>query len=236
MFAAAARRGLVLVEAFMYLSHPLTRAVLDEVRAGAVGNVRLVRTSLCYRARTVEGNARFAPQLAGGALLDVGCYCVSYSRLVAAEEPSRVEVLGHLGSSGVEDHAAGLLEFPGGVHAVFSCGISVQADNTASICGDEAHLEVPVPWKPPPRGAAFVVRSQTPPRMDGGGRAPEPVVRTIDAGGHLYGIEADAFAASVLDGAPAPVTRDHTLGNLRVLDALRARVSWGPAAQAGEGE
>lgn len=222
MFDAASSQGLLLMEGFMYRCHPLIRQALERVASGAVGQVRLVRTSFCYAARSVEHNIRFAPELGGGALLDVGCYCVDFSRLVAGAEPSSVQLVSQRHASGVDRAVAGLMEFPGGVLAQFSCAMDVQADNAAQICGDQGHLVLPVPWKPGAVGAQYTIRRQTPPRMDGGGSAPEPVTRQVDAGKPLYALEADDFAAAVLDGATPAMSPQDSLGTARALDRLRA--------------
>jgi xylose dehydrogenase (NAD/NADP) len=226
MFDAAARAGRLLVEAFMYRSHPLTHAVLDTIRGGEVGRVKLIRTSFCFRTSKLAGNIRFDPSLAGGALMDVGCYCLNFSRLIAGAEPDRFEVFGRLNESGVDDLAGGLLHFPDDVIATFQCGLLVQADNTATVSGDGGYVEIPVPWKPPRENAAYVVARSTPPKMDGvAGAAQKPRdTRHVSAPTELYGLEADDFAASVFDGAPVRVTRDDSLGNMRLLDAMRAKL------------
>src|SRR4051812_6710708 len=225
MFDVARHAGRLLVEAFMYRSHPLTRAVLDVVRGGEIGQVKLIRTSFCFRTSKLSGNIRFDPSLAGGSLMDVGCYCLNFSRLIAGEEPERFEVVGHLNESGVDDLAAGLLHFRSGIVATFQCGILVQGDNTATVSGDGGYVEVPVPWKPPRENAAYVVAHSTPPKMDGGTAAPKPrAAHTVSASTELYGLEADDFAASVFDGAPARVSPADSLGNMRLLDAMRKKL------------
>lgn len=228
MFDAARRRGLVLVEAFMYMSQPQTLAVLDEIRSGAIGEVRLVRTSFCYRTLKVDTNIRFRKDLAGGAMMDVGCYCLSFSRLMIGKEPTSVHAVGKIHHSGVDEMAAGVLGFEGGAAATFSCGMSVQADNTAYICGTEGYIEIPVPWKPPATGATYTIARSTPPKMDAvpgaAPAAPPRVTKTADAGGPLYAVEADDFAAAVLDGAPPRVSEAHTMGNMHLLDTIRRQI------------
>src|SRR5690606_33408300 len=105
---AAGRR---VMEAFMYRSHPLTRAVRDTVQRGEIGPLRLIRTSFCYRTRKIEGNVRFDPALGGGILLDVGCYCVDFARLFAGEEPQTVLAIGHRHPTGVDDGVVGSMQF-----------------------------------------------------------------------------------------------------------------------------
>ena len=226
MFDVAARAGRLAVEAFMYRSHPQTRAALDAIRGGAIGAVRLIRTSFCFRTRNVETNIRFRPELAGGGIMDVGCYCVSFARLVAGAEPTAVHAVGQVHPSGVDDLAAGTLTFPGGVVAAFSCGMGVQADNAAHVCGTEGYVEIPVPWKSAVEGSRFHVVRQTPPLMDGGPRPTTPPRETVEVPGgrHLYAYEADDFAAAALDGKAPAVSAADTIGNMRVLDEMRRQV------------
>ena len=227
MFDVAQRHGKVLIEAFMYRAHPLTHAIQESVHSGAIGEVRLIRTSFCYKVSKWQGNIRFAPDLAGGVIMDVGCYCVNFSRLFAGAEPSQIHVVHHRHESGVDDIAAAALLFPSGAIATFTCGMSVHADNTASICGSEGYIEIPVPWKPP-RDATYTIARSTPPKMENPTiQSPPPrETRTVAVEGDLYGLEADAFTATVQDGALPAVSREDTLGNQRVLDELRRQIGF----------
>jgi predicted dehydrogenase len=226
MFDVARREGRVLMEAFMYRTHPLTHAVQREVAGGAIGRVRLIRASFCFKVTKWQDNIRFNPALHGGVIMDVGCYCINFARLYAGEEPSAVHVVHHRHETGVDDLAAGTLVFPGGVIATFSCGMTAHADNTSSICGTEGYIEIPVPWKPPASGATYTVGRSTPPKMENTGTpaVPPRQTRTVTVDGDLYGLEADAFAASVFDGAAPAVNERDTLGNQRVLDEVRRQI------------
>src|SRR5688572_10284027 len=232
MFDVAERKGLVLIEAFMYRAHPLTHAVLEAVKSGAIGEVRLVRTSFCYRTTRIANNIRFDAGLCGGALMDIGCYCINFSRMFGGgAEPNVIHAAGKLHSSGVDEVVAGQMQFPNGVVASFTCGMSLQADNTAYVCGTEGYIETPVPWKPPPKDAIYAVARGIPPRQDNPGiktpgLAPVPPrdVRRVDAGKELYALEADDFAATVLDGKPPMLTRRDTVGNMHVLDEMRRQI------------
>ncbi len=229
MFDVARRRGLRVMEAFMYRSHPLMLAVVEAVHKGEIGDVRLIRTSFCYNTKKIDGNVRFDASLAGGALMDIGCYCINFSRLFAGAEPTRVAAVAKTHASAVDELTIGTLHFPGDVMATFSCGMNLHADNTASICGSEGYIDIPVPWKPPADNAVFHIAKSTPPRMDNPDSKSKPApppreTRSFSAGGDLYGIEADAFAATILDNAPPTITEADTLGNMRVLDAIRRQI------------
>jgi predicted dehydrogenase len=228
MFDAAAKADRLLVEAFMYRSHPLTKTVLDRVRGGDIGAVRLVRTSFCYRTRHIDGNIRFNRELAGGALMDIGCYCIDFARLMVGEEPSAVHAAGHLHNGGVDDLVAATMTFDRGAMASFTCGMRVQADNAAYICGSEGYIRIPVPWKPPVERAQYSLNRSTPPRMDNPKSGAPAAVPTesfhVDADRPLYALEADDFAAAVFDGVAAAIGRVDSLANMAILDAMRQQV------------
>jgi D-xylose 1-dehydrogenase (NADP+, D-xylono-1,5-lactone-forming) len=226
MFAVARKTGRILVEAFMYRSHPQTLALLETVRGGAIGPLRLIRTSFCYRTRSITGNVRFQRTLGGGSLMDIGCYCINFARLFAGAEPTSIHAIANFHSTGVDDQAAGTMVFPNNIVSSFTCGMSLHADNTAYLCGEEGFIEVPVPWKPSADIAKFIITRGNEPKMDKPkSTAPPPrEVRTIENAGDMYAIEADDFAASVLDAQPPRITREDSIGNMRVLDEMRRQI------------
>jgi predicted dehydrogenase len=246
MFDAAAAAGLLLVEAFMYLSHPQTARIVEQVRGGAIGQLRLMRTSFCYYTTRIDGNIRFDKSLAGGALMDVGCYCLSLCRLIADAEPQFIAALGRLLPGGVDEATAGLMKFPGDVMATFSCGMRVQADNTAYLCGTDGYLAIPWPWKPQQIGATWSLQRSIPPRQDmkngqdaklGNTSKAAPVAPptesfTADAPVPLYALEADDFALAVLAGAEPAMTAKQSLGNMRALDEIRRQIGLAFASDA----
>ena len=225
MFAAARSSGKTLVEAFMYRAHPQTREVMEKIRGGAIGDVKLIRSSFCYRSNRIEGNIRFDPALAGGALMDIGCYCINFSRMIAGADVVDVHASGTLHDRGVDELVAGNLKFANGIVASFTCGMRVQADNTAYICGSEGYIEVPWPWKPQPRGAKYWIRRSAPPKQDGGNTDTPPAEEfEVNAGMDLYAIEADDFAETILRGREPMVSEEETMATMRVLDQMRKQV------------
>ena len=106
MAEAFTRRGLLLAEAMMYCYHPLNRKALDMVRAGDVGEVRMARAS--FNAATSDPNdIRLRKETGGGAMLDVGCYCLSILRSIAGQEPFAIKALARMGE--VDENLAGVL-------------------------------------------------------------------------------------------------------------------------------
>lgn len=248
MFDAARSAGRLLVEAFMYVSHPLHRATADRLRSGEIGRIRHVRTSFCFRSRKIDGNVRFDRSLGGGALLDVGCYCVHFSRWVAAIAAGTAEAVEPAelwatavrhAPTGVDELVAGAMRFahPQGTDltATFACGLSLQADNTATVSGEDGYLELPVPWKPPVTDARLVIAHATPPRQDQMPPPPPPGTTTpafappvaarheqrLSVDRPLYALEADDFADAADGLRPPAVTPADSLANARTLDRLR---------------
>ncbi|MGE5609984.1 MAG: hypothetical protein ACM359_12070, partial [Bacillota bacterium] len=123
--------------------------------------------------------------------------------------------------------AAATLVFPNGTLATLTCGMTLHADNTAEICGSEGYIEIPIPWKPPQHQATYTIARSTPPRQDLAGKTPATPpreTRSVDAGMDVYGLEADAFAAVILDGQTPWLDKHDTLGNMRVLDKMRQQL------------
>src|SRR5438128_6650896 len=125
MFAAARSSRKTLGEAFMYRAHPQTREVMEKIRGGAIGEVKLIRSSFCYRTNRIDGNIRFDPALAGGALMDIGCYCINFSRAIAGADVVDVQASGVLHERGVDELVVGNLKFANRILASFTCGMRV---------------------------------------------------------------------------------------------------------------
>ncbi|HEY7003526.1 MAG TPA: Gfo/Idh/MocA family oxidoreductase [Gaiellaceae bacterium] len=143
-FAAAERAGRILMEAFMWRHSPQTAKLVQLVEGGVIGQLQLVRATFSF---PVEGrrNIRLDPGLEGGALMDVGTYCVSAARLLGGE-PERVYGEQAIGDSGVDILFAGLLRFPRGVIAEFDAGMELPRRDGLEAVGTEGSLVIPDPW------------------------------------------------------------------------------------------
>jgi predicted dehydrogenase len=99
---------------------------------------------------TDPANVRLSAELAGGALMDVGCYCVNFARMVAGSAPRRIAAVAHMAASGVDETLAGTLEYAGGAIAQISCGLASSNHNMAQIIGSAGIIEVEQSFIPPP--------------------------------------------------------------------------------------
>ncbi len=122
-FDAAERAGRLLSEAFMWRHNPQTKRLQELVAAGTIGELRLVRSVFSYSLYD-EDNIRLETEVEGGALMDVGCYNVSGSRLFGGE-PERVFGEAWFGPTGTDWSFAGTMRFPGDVVALFHCGTAL---------------------------------------------------------------------------------------------------------------
>jgi xylose dehydrogenase (NAD/NADP) len=143
MIAACARHGVQLVEAFMYRYHPQWRLVRDLVEAGTIGGPRLLRATFSFLLRD-RANIRLSSELGGGALQDVGCYCVNVARWFLGE-PTRVRGFAlDLQGAGVDTHAAAVLDFPSGALAMLSCSFETASQQIVEIVGERGRIIVPL--------------------------------------------------------------------------------------------
>jgi D-xylose 1-dehydrogenase (NADP+, D-xylono-1,5-lactone-forming) len=213
-FDAADRAGRILMEAFMWRFQPQTEQLVELVRGGAVGRLRYVRAAFGFDLPD-EANVRWLQDLDGGALMDVGCYCVSALRLVCGAEPERVSAE-QVAVGGVDARLAGVLRFPGDVLGTFDCGMDVAPRAGIEVVGDAATLLVPDPWHGPNPEIVVLRPGEEPER-----RRPERV--------DPYARELEEFSAAVEGGPPPRLGREDALGQARAIDALYRAAAEGRA-------
>ena len=129
-------------EAFMYRFHPQTERVKQMIDDGAIGDLKTMNATFTFTVRS-ETNVRLSHDLAGGALMDVGCYCVNVMRHLTGVEPYRVHALADVGTdSQVDETLTGVLAFPDGVMGHFDCGLRAYRTHTYDIRGTTGRIRV----------------------------------------------------------------------------------------------
>jgi xylose dehydrogenase (NAD/NADP) len=204
-FGAAEQRGLVLMEAFMYRHHPQIQRVTELVAKGAIGRLRLVRAAFSFLLAD-DTNVRARPELDGGALMDVGCYCVSGARLLGGR-PESVIGLQVLGATGVDMAFHGLLRFPDEVVGQFDCSFQLAHRQSLEAIGDEGSLLVGAPWRADWGGDVVVRRGDETERLE---------IAQADP----YRLELENLADAIAGVAPALLGRDDALDQAKTIDAL----------------
>ncbi len=233
MYAAADDAGVVLLEAYPYAYHPQMDATLALLAGGAVGEVRAVHAAFGFTLADAA-NVRFDPALGGGALLDVGCYAVSFARRVVGGRPARAYATARWGPTGIDLSLAGALEYPGGAVAQVACSFETAPHRHATVTGSAGVLETGYPnhTRPaPPAGPPPRPREGLRVRRGLGWDAPFEDVPVPAASGFVC--ELAAFAAMTrAPGGPAERgARARSLDDAAALDALRASARSGGAVE-----
>jgi predicted dehydrogenase len=197
--------GVVVIEAVMYLHHPLLGEARRLIQGGAVGQVRFVRGSFCICLDRPD-DVRWKPELGGGSLWDVGSYPVSFIRWIAGE-PEEVFGWQTLSESGVDESFAGLLRYKSGVLGVFDCGFHTPWRSEAQVFGTEGTLTIRQP---------YAINGESKILLRRGSEEEEVSVRDIE----VYRCEVDALTAAVLDGVPLPLPLASSRANVATISAL----------------
>jgi predicted dehydrogenase len=203
-FDAAERMGRLLSEAFMYRHNPQTKRVKELVDEGAIGELRLVRSTFSYSLYD-EDNIRLRPDVEGGALMDVGCYTVSGSRLFGAE-PEHAYGEAWFGPSGTDWVFTGTLRFPGDVIAVFDCGTAMPERDELEAIGSEGSLFLDDPWH------CFVPVIEL--RTDG--KVERIELEPVDS----YRLELENLSDAIRGEGELLLGREDAVGQARALEAL----------------
>jgi xylose dehydrogenase (NAD/NADP) len=203
-FDVAQRCERLLMEAFMYRHNPQTKRLSELIDAGTVGRVRMIRSSFSFFTDD-SANVRLQTGLDGGALMDVGCYCVSATRLLAGE-PERVSAEQVLGGDGVDVAFAAVMRFPDDVVAHFDAGLALSGRDELEVVGERGALFLDDPW-----------HCETPVielRRDDGVERIE--LDPVDS----YRLEAENFSAAIRGEAEPLLGRADALGQARAIEAL----------------
>jgi predicted dehydrogenase len=216
MFDAARRRGVYLVEGYPYRSQPQTLKMRELLDGGVIGDVRLIQGSFGFTLGAGE-NIRLHPQLAGGALMDVGTYPVSLARMIAKARPIRVHAVAEWSASGVDRALAATLVYASGLLAQITCSFNTCGHRQALIAGTNGVIQTTyLNHTSVPSEAVLQLRVGT------DKNAIDTVVQTSTTNGFLA--QADAFARLVSDGpAQWPGTApEESIDGMLTLEAILA--------------
>lgn len=224
---AARRNNVFIMEAFMYRCHPQTAKLVELIKEKVIGDVRVIHATFSFQAGFNADSRIWKNELGGGGILDVGCYPVSISRLIAGVaqgkpflDPIEVKGVGVLHpQTKVDAYAAAVLKFPGDIIATVATGVGTNHENGVRIYGSEGWIFIPSPWIPARDGGKVTITVK-------GKNDKEPREIAIETTDFLYGIEADTVAKYVDQReatSPAMSTED-TLGNMLALDRWRESI------------
>ena len=215
MVDACADAGVVLMEAFMYRLHPSWVTVREAVASGRIGSLRAIQSWFSYY-NDDPANIRNIPAAGGGALYDIGCYCIDLSRLLFGAEPTAVSAsVVRDPTMGIDVLTSAILEFPGGRVASFTCSTRLETDQRVHVYGTNGRIEVEIPFNIPPDRETRVTITR------GASGPVEPPTETLTfPAADPYTVEAEHFAAVVIDGVTPQFPISDAVSNLRVVEQI----------------
>jgi predicted dehydrogenase len=206
---AFAERDLLLMEGIMYRYHPLTRNVKQMVDEGLIGEVRMVHAQFNADPGDPD-DIRLRKETGGGALLDVGCYCVSVMRLLSGQEPESARALATFNENDVDVGFVGTMQFPDGVVGHLGAGLRTQFDCSYGVCGSKGRLLVDwgalCAWP----GEDFSIKHWE-------GEDFEEIV--VPAANH-YALMIEDYSAALLEGRAPMIPVSESVQNMEALDLL----------------
>jgi predicted dehydrogenase len=214
VFDVAEAQGLVCMEAFMWRHNPQTRRLEQLVAGGAIGELRVIRSDFGFTLDPGSGDVRLSQDLEGGALADLGCYCISATRLLAGE-PESVVARQVLAPSGVDLRIGGTLAHAADVLAELYCGFDLPRRHALEVIGSEGSILVEDPWHCLRVGLRLTRGSE---------------LETIEIEqANSYRLELENLSRAIR-GEEAPLLgRDDAMGQARTIAALRQAARSGQA-------
>jgi predicted dehydrogenase len=207
------RTGVLIGEAFMIRCHPQwlrLRALLDE---GRIGELRSIVA--CFSYFNVDpANIRNREETGGGALYDIGCYCIQAAHFGFGQEPTRVcGLIDRDPQLRTDRLTSALLEFPAG-HAIFTCSTQVVPYQRVQFLGTKGRIEIEIPFNAPPdRPTRLFVDDG---RDNYGSGITAETFPAVDQ----YTLQGDAFSRAILEGTPVPVSLEEGIANMAVIQAI----------------
>ncbi len=207
--AHAHKKGVSIMEAFMYKFHPQWIRAASLVKSKEIGEIRTIHVFFGYDNRD-SANIRNMKELGGGAILDIGCYAVSTARFLFDAEPARVMgIIDYDREFKTDILASGTLDFANGSRSLFTVGTQIVPFQKVEVFGTGGYFAIEIPFNmPPEKPAKIYLKNQSGERIIEEGPADQ------------YGLEFSGFAQSILDNADVPIPPRDAVNNMKVLDAL----------------
>jgi predicted dehydrogenase len=207
MDAASRECGVLLLEAFMYRFHPRIEKMVKLAQTGALGSLRMIQSSFTFKLTHTE-DIRLQTDLGGGALMDVGCYCVNVSRLLAGEEPVAAQAVARWTGSGVDEQMVGSLRFANGVIAQFDCALNMARHESVTAAGSDSYYFAPVAFLPGKEKSLFYEFQNR-----------KEILHKFE-GCDEYQLMVEHFGECVLTCQPLRYSAQEAAANMRVIDTL----------------
>jgi xylose dehydrogenase (NAD/NADP) len=203
MIAASKKTGKVLAEAFMYRHHPQTLKVMEIVDSGVLGKIQVIKGEFSFMLESLD-DIRNVKEMGGGSIWDIGCYPISYTRLLVGQEPAEVFGWQALAESGCDQTFIGQMKFANGILAQFDSSFVTLFRTSMEIVGSMATLIIPEPFKPGSKSEIYIRR--------------EDGQETLEIeGGELYIGEVEDMYDAIVENKPSRMSLEDSRANIAVI-------------------
>jgi len=203
--------NVLLAEAFMYRFHPQNQRAQQMVQDGAIGRPLAMSSGFTFSISD-EANIRLSKALAGGALMDVGCYCINAMRFISGEEPVEAHAIADFGAeTDVDERISGVLRFPSGMLGHLDAGLRVHRAHFYEVRGSKGRLYLPQSFTPDADAMTYIYHE----RDDNSETIEVPPV-------DQYQLMIEDFGDALLNGRPPRFLPQDAVNNMRVVDRLLA--------------
>ena len=210
MEAAKKNPELKVMEAFMYRFHPQWQKTLELVQNGSIGKVQTIHSLFSYYNVDPE-NIRNRVDVGGGALMDIGCYCISFPRFLLGREPVRVSAIMDLDPVMKTDRiSTGMLDFSDGITSSFSCSTQLMPYQRTQVLGTDGRIEIEIPVNAPPDKVTRIWLHKKE-------KTEEIEFEIVDQ----YTLQAEYFSKAILENSQVPIPLEDAVNNMKVIDAFR---------------
>lgn len=207
MVAVAEEKQVVLMEGFMYRYHPRFAKFIKIIQKGSLGNIRFIHSAFTYNI-TNPNDIRLIPELGGGALMDVGCYCIDFSRQITQREPLSVQAQCYEGNTGVDLQVIVTMDFGDNIYSVFEAAFNTTRRQFCHIAGTEGTLDITQPFRNFGKGTKAVLTTA------------EGVKKMVFWGKNEYSRMLDQFQRMVARKAEPIFPLSDSINEMKVIDAI----------------
>jgi len=200
---------LKVMEAFMYRFHPQWEKVKALISENTIGDVKTIHSFFSYY-NVDPDNIRNKDGVGGGALMDIGCYCISFARFILNLEPNRIMGIMDIDPTMKTDRlTSGILDFSKGITSTFTCSTQLMPYQRVQILGTDGHIEIEIPVNAPIDASTHIwLRTKN--------NSQEFVIEPVDQ----YSLQGDYFSETISNNKPTRFSLNDTIANMKVIDAI----------------
>lgn len=213
LVALAKSKQLLLQEALWTCFTPCMSELKQKLNDGVIGDIQFIHSNIGFAFQDRPDSRLFKPELAGGALLDLGVYSIAVSQFLFAEHPDKIQAFGQIASTQVDTNTSVNMFYPSGRFSQFTCTVLGQASNTMTIVGSQGYVFLPgCFWD---LTHAFIYKNN---------KLSEEIQIPHSSNGFEYQIEESMRCVSAGQTSSHLMSHEQSIGNMRVMDEIRQQI------------